>query len=172
MPGAEHAGDEEAPPEAVTAAAAQSRLRDWAEVELLSLRMQAAERKAVLLGHGCNCRRGAPVKGRLRLKTYDPGFSFPVLDDDVDPGDCPTRLHRASEMPEDPERGVPRLRRITYELGPFDVAARVVQDKKGRTWRGAIEGIQPPRASTASTLGASSARTPGHQARRPRSPAT
>jgi hypothetical protein len=140
VPGAEHAGDEGAPPEAVAAADAQDRLRSWAELELLALRMQSAERKAVLLGDGVYLLAWDPVKGRVRLKTYDPGFYFPVLDDDADPGDYPTRVHLAWEIPEDPRQGVKaRVRRITYELGPIDVALRAVQDKDGRSRREAVE---------------------------------
>ncbi|MEV0445534.1 hypothetical protein AB0I84_08945 [Streptomyces spectabilis] len=120
VPGAEHAKDEDASPEAVAAAAVQQRLRDWAEAELLPLRMQAAERKAVLLGDGLYLLAWDPEKRRVRLRTLDPGLYFPVLEDDADPGDYPQRVHLAWEIPEDPKRGVKaRLRRITYELGPI-----------------------------------------------------
>ncbi|WP_157855970.1 hypothetical protein [Streptomyces aureocirculatus] len=120
VPGAEHAKDEDATSEAIAAAAVQQRLREWAEAELLPLRMQAAERKAVLLGDGLYLLAWDPDKQRVRLKTYDPGFYFPVLEDDADPGDYPRRVHLAWEIPEDPKRGLKqRLRRITYELGPI-----------------------------------------------------
>ncbi|MGW6021215.1 hypothetical protein [Streptomyces sp. NPDC055099] len=122
VPGAEHAKDDDATPEAVAAANVQQRLRDWAEAELLSLRMQAAERKAVLLGDGLYLLAWDPEKRRVRLKTYDPGFYFPVLEDDADPGDYPHRVHLAWEIPEDPKSGLKaRLRRITYELGPIQL---------------------------------------------------
>ncbi|GGX67081.1 hypothetical protein [Streptomyces hiroshimensis] len=112
VPGAEHAKDDQATPEAVAAAAAQERLRQWAETELLPLRMQACERKAVLLGDGVYLLAWGPEKGRVRLPTIDPGFYFPVLEDDPDPGDYPTRIHLAWELPEDPKRGIKaRLRR-------------------------------------------------------------
>lgn len=120
VPGAEHAKDDQATPEAVAAAAAQERLRQWAETELLPLRMQACERKAVLLGDGVYLLAWDPEKGRVRLRTFDPGLYFPVLEDDADPGDYPTRVHLAWELPEDPKRGIKaRLRRITYELAPI-----------------------------------------------------
>ncbi|MFI6469886.1 hypothetical protein ACIBL5_06425 [Streptomyces sp. NPDC050516] len=120
VPGAEHAGDEGAGPEAVAAAEMQQRLRDWAEAELLPLRMQAAERKAVLLGDAVYLLAWDPAKGRVTLRTYDPGFYFPVLDDDADPGDYPRRVHLAWEVPEDARRGIKaRVRRITFELGPI-----------------------------------------------------
>ncbi|MFH9426219.1 hypothetical protein [Streptomyces sp. NPDC017529] len=123
VPGAEHAKDEQATPEAVAAAQAQERLRRWAESELLALRMQACERKAVLLGDGVYLLAWDPAKGRVRLKTYDPGLYFPVLEDDADPGDYPSRVHLAWEIPEDPRRGIKaKVRRITYELGPVEPA--------------------------------------------------
>ncbi|WP_369354660.1 hypothetical protein [Streptomyces sp. cg2] len=120
VPGAEHAKDTDATPEAVAAAAMQQRLRDWAEAELLPLRMQAAERKAVLLGDAVYLLAWDPAKGRVTLRTYDPGFYFPVLDDDADPGDYPTRVHLAWDIPENPRRGLKaRVRRVTFELGPI-----------------------------------------------------
>ncbi|MEK2474080.1 hypothetical protein [Streptomyces noursei] len=120
VPGAEHAKDEDATPEAMAAAAMQQRLRDWAETELLPLRMQAAERKAVLLGDAVYLLAWDPSKGRVTLRTYDPGFYFPVLNDDADPGDYPTRVHLAWEIPENPRRGLKaRVRRVTFELGPI-----------------------------------------------------
>ncbi|MEN8649064.1 hypothetical protein ABCR94_00040 [Streptomyces sp. 21So2-11] len=140
VPGAEHAGDDDASPEAAAAAEAQQRLRGWAEAELLPLRMQAAERKAVLLGDGLYLLAWDPEKGRVRLKTYDPGFYFPVLDDDADPGDYPQRVHVAWEIPEDPKRGVKaKLRRITYELGPIAPATRSSADATAQSGRLPLE---------------------------------
>ncbi|MHA7956296.1 hypothetical protein ACX9I7_00870 [Streptomyces sp. L500] len=134
VPGAEHAKDDQATPDAVAAAAAQERLRQWAETELLPLRMQACERKAVLLGDGLYLLAWDPEKGRVRLRTVDPGFYFPVLEDDADPGDYPTRVHLAWELPEDPKRGIKaRLRRITYELAPIAPSPRGDQDDRERT---------------------------------------
>ncbi|MGD3109445.1 hypothetical protein [Streptomyces sp. YGL11-2] len=123
VPGAEHAGDEDASTKVVAAAEVQQRLRNWAEAELLPLRMQAAERKAVLLGDAVYLLAWDPAKGRVTLRTYDPGFYFPVTGDDADPGDYPARVHLAWEIPEDPRRGVKaRVRRITFELGPITSA--------------------------------------------------
>ncbi|GAA1919643.1 hypothetical protein [Streptantibioticus ferralitis] len=117
--GAEHA-DEAAPqPGAVDAAGAQERLRQWADKELLTLRVQQAERNAVLLGDSVYVLAWDPDKGRPTLRTYDPGFYFPQWDDDQDQ-DFPSRVHLAWELPEDPELGLKaRVRRVTYELGPI-----------------------------------------------------
>ncbi|MEU5435426.1 hypothetical protein AB0G73_18890 [Streptomyces sp. NPDC020719] len=135
VPGAEHAGDEDTSPEAVAAAEVQQRLRNWAEAELLPLRMQAAERKAVLLGDAVYLLAWDPAKGRVKLRTYDPGFYFPVLEDDADPGDYPTRVHLAWEIPEDPWRGTKaRVRRITFELGPIAPRAGAGQVTRRYPW--------------------------------------
>ncbi|KUL23278.1 hypothetical protein [Streptomyces regalis] len=141
VPGAEHAGDDDATPESAAAAEVQQRLREWAEAELLPLRMQAAERKAVLLGDGLYLLAWDPEKRRVRLKTYDPGFYFPVLEDDADPGDYPRRIHLGWEIPEDPKRGLkPRVRRITYEMGPVVPATRSSTDGNGQARRQPIVG--------------------------------
>ncbi|EST26967.1 hypothetical protein [Streptomyces roseochromogenus] len=139
VPGAEHARDEDASPESEAAAEAQQRLRVWAEAELLPLRMQAAERKAVLLGDALYLLAWDPEMGRVRLKTYDPGFYFPVIEADADPGDYPRRVHLAWEIPEDPRRGAKaRVRRITYELGPIAPATRSAVDNRGQTSRNPV----------------------------------
>jgi hypothetical protein len=117
--GAEHA-DEEAPePGATEAAAAQERLRKWAEKELLTLRVQQAERNAVLLGDSVYVLAWNQEKQRPTLRVYDPGFFFPQWDDEQDQ-DFPSRVHLAWELPEDPDVGLKaRVRRVTYELGPI-----------------------------------------------------
>ncbi|MBP2055379.1 hypothetical protein J2Z21_008393 [Streptomyces griseochromogenes] len=136
VPGAEHARDDDATPEAVAAAKAQQRLRDWAEAELLPLRIQATERKAILLGDGLYLLAWDPAMGRVRLKSHDPGFYFPIFEDDADPGDFPNRVHLAWEIPEDPNRNVrARVRRITYELGPISPITRSHTDHDGRGTR-------------------------------------
>lgn len=77
-----------------------------------------------------------PALGRVRLKSHDPGFYFPVFDDDADPGDYPRRVHLAWEIPADPRRDVKaRVRRITYELGPISPATRSHLDHDGRATR-------------------------------------
>lgn len=140
VPGAEHARDDDATPEAVAAAEAQQRLRDWAEAELLPLRMQATERKAVLFGDGLYLLAWDPAIGRVRLKSHDPGFYFPVFEDDADPGDYPNRVHLAWEIPEDPKRNLKaRVRRITYELGFISPATRSYIDQEGRATRRPVQ---------------------------------
>ncbi|MER6086815.1 hypothetical protein [Streptomyces bluensis] len=117
--GAEHADDESPEPGATEAAAAQDRLRKWAEKELLTLRIQQAERNAVLLGDSVYVLAWNPEKQRPTLRVYDPGFFFPQWDEDQDQ-DFPTRVHLAWELPEDVDSGLKaRVRRVTYELGPI-----------------------------------------------------
>lgn len=115
------------------ARAVQEDLLTWAEDEQLAMRMQQAERKAVGLGDAVYRLSWEPDKGRPVVRVMDPGFYFPVLDDD---GEFPFRVHFAWEIPEDPRRGLKaRLRRITYELAPIRPATVSNTDRYGRHQR-------------------------------------
>ncbi|MER6076970.1 hypothetical protein [Streptomyces sp. NPDC001833] len=100
-------------------------LREWAQSEHLRMRMQHAERDAVLLGDTVYLLAWSRAKARPVLKTVDPGFYFPVLPDGaLDAGEYPDRVHLAWEVPEDPATGRRgTLRRVTYELGPIGADA-------------------------------------------------
>jgi hypothetical protein len=81
------------------------------------MRLLQAERKAVGLGDGVYLLYWDADKQRVRIKTYDPGFYFPVLDEDADGSDYPRPGPLRVGTPEDKKRGLPaRLRRITYHL--------------------------------------------------------
>jgi hypothetical protein len=117
VPGAEQAGGDQTTPEAEMAERVQTLLREWADEELLPMRLLQTERKAVALGDGVYLLHWDADKQRVRVKTFDPGFYFPVIDEDSDGSDFPDRIHFAWELPEDKARRLPaRLRRITYEL--------------------------------------------------------
>ncbi|WP_189747242.1 hypothetical protein [Streptomyces nojiriensis] len=141
VPGAEQAAGEE-PEGHVEAAAVQDRLRAWAEKELLPLRLQQAERTALLLGDSVYSLAWDPAKGRVLLRTWDPGLYFAEWpDDEQDSGEFPTRVHLAWEIPEDVRRGTKaRLRRITYEIGPIAPASRPATAKDGAAFREPIVG--------------------------------
>lgn len=100
---------------------AETLLRDWADSEHLWMRMQYAERNAVLLGDSVYLMAWSREKGRPVLKTIDPGFYFPVLPDGaIDADEYPARIHLAWETAADPATGSKgTLRRVTYELGPI-----------------------------------------------------
>ncbi|WP_406050899.1 hypothetical protein OG280_26110 [Streptomyces virginiae] len=140
VPGAEQAAGEE--PEGHTeAAAVQERLRAWAEKELLPLRLQQAERTAILLGDSVYSLAWDPAKGRVLLRTWDPGLYFAEWPDDEQDSEFPTRVHLAWEIPEDQRRGTKaRLRRITYELAPIDPASRPATNRDGRHVREPVAG--------------------------------
>ncbi|MFF3060168.1 hypothetical protein [Streptomyces sp. NPDC057909] len=108
--------------EDLAAREAEALLRDWAETEHLWMRMQHAERTAVLLGDTVYLLAWSRTKGRPVLKTIDPGFYFPVLPDGaLDADDYPLRVHLAWETPPDPMTGSKgTLRRVTYELGAIN----------------------------------------------------
>lgn len=92
----------------------QEWLQQWASDERFQLKMIEAERNAVNLGDGVYTLGWSSGKGRPRLRVFDPGFYFPVLDDGPE-DDYPNRVHIAWEM-ETPHTGERKLRRITWEL--------------------------------------------------------
>jgi hypothetical protein len=114
----------------------QTLLRDWAEDELLPMRIQQTERKAVALGDGVYRLAWDPAKQRATVRAVDPGFYFPLVGEDDDGGEFPTRVHFAWELPEDPRRDLKaRIRRITYELAPIGAATAAGADENGRAVR-------------------------------------
>jgi hypothetical protein len=136
VPGAEQDTDEA---DAAAAERVQTLLREWAETELLAMRMLQTERKAVALGDGVYLLYWDADKRRTRLRSYDPGFYFPVLPEDGDGADFPERVHLAWELPEDPKRGVKaRIRRITYELDWIRPATASGVDRTGRPVRAPV----------------------------------
>lgn len=138
VPGAEHTGDRQ-DAEAKTAERVQELLREWADAELLPMRLLQAERKAVSLGDGVLVLHWDADKQRVRAKTFDPGFYFPVLDEDDDGSDFPDRIHLAWELPEDKARNLPaRLRRITYHLDWIRPATASGVDRAGRPVRATV----------------------------------
>ncbi|MGI5401908.1 hypothetical protein ACQEVG_21185 [Streptomyces sp. CA-135486] len=104
-----------------TAREREAVLREWADAEHLWMRMQHAERRAVLLGDTVYLLAWSRTKGRPALKTIDPGFYFPALQDGaIDAEEYPERVHLAWETPADPATGRKgTLRRVTYELSPI-----------------------------------------------------
>ncbi|MGW5003248.1 hypothetical protein ACWEP8_36970 [Streptomyces hydrogenans] len=136
VPGAEQTGTADKNVDPVMAERVQTLLRTWAEDELLETRMLQTERKAVTLGDGVYLLAWDPAKKRVRVKSYDPGFYYPVLGEDDDGADYPTRIHLAWELPEDTKKGLkPRLRRITYELDWIRPATASGVDRDGRAVR-------------------------------------
>jgi hypothetical protein len=105
----------------------QEWLRDWAVDERLGLKMVEAERKATGLGDGVYTLGWSTAKGRPRLRVWDPGFYFPVLDDGNE-DDYPERVHIAWEVADaDAEnQGIKKVRRITWWMGPIQPAGTVL----------------------------------------------
>lgn len=133
VPGADHDGSGTPAPDAAMAGRVQDALRQWADDEHLAMRMLQAERKAVSLGDGVYWLALDPAKQRPTLRVTDPGFYFPVIDEDGDTGQYPRRVHLAWELPEDPLRGKKaRLRRITWELDYIRPATVPGLDAAGR----------------------------------------
>src|SRR5205807_1508934 len=104
--------------------------------ERFGLKLIETERNAIGLGDGVYVLGWSAKKKRPRLRVFDPGFYFPVLEDS-DEDEFPSRVHMAWEAVQD-ERGnyvqvdpgqpspagrstpsVRRVRRITWELAPL-----------------------------------------------------
>lgn len=143
VPGAESESDQPTPEE-VLADRIQTQLRDWAEDELLPMRVQQCERKAVSLGDGVYRLAWDPGRMRPTVRVHDPGFYFPCIGEDADGGEYPTRVHFAWELPADERRGLKaRLRRITYELDWIGPATASGVDQKGRAVRAPLPAPMP-----------------------------
>ncbi|CAL9667140.1 hypothetical protein SUDANB145_07217 (plasmid) [Streptomyces sp. enrichment culture] len=139
VPGAENAGTDQADPDAATAERVQTLLREWADEELLPMRLLQTERQAVRLGDGVYLLHWDTDKQRVRIRTYDPGFYFPIIDEDSDGTDFPDRVHFAWELPEDKARRLPaRLRRITYHLDWIRPRTANGVDRTGRAVRATV----------------------------------
>lgn len=84
---------------------------EWADNSRYQVRVHEAEQHAQQLGDGVYLVSWSGSSRRVTLRTYDPGFYFPVENDD----EYPDRVHLAWEFenPDDEDR--PWLRRITYE---------------------------------------------------------
>ncbi|MFE6474620.1 hypothetical protein [Streptomyces rochei] len=137
VPGAgDQAADDAPDAEAAMADRVQTLLRDWAEDELLPMRVQQTERKAVSLGDGVYRLAWDPAKQRATVRSVDPGFYFPIIGEDDDGGEFPSRVHFCWELPEDKRRDLKaRIRRITYELAPIGPATAAGVSEDGRAIR-------------------------------------
>jgi hypothetical protein len=94
----------------------QEWLRQWAIDERLAHKMIETERNAVQLGDGVYTLGWSGGKGRPRLRVFDPGFYFPVLDDGNE-DEFPRTVHIAWEYEDDD--GKTWIKRITWQLGPI-----------------------------------------------------
>lgn len=104
-------------PEQQAAEALEQHLLAWAEKEVFDERLIENERAASTLGDGVYTLGWSAMKGRTRLRVFDPGFYFPVLTDANDQ-DYPTRIHVAWELPPEPNDDFKKVHRITWELLP------------------------------------------------------
>lgn len=97
-------------------------LNNWAKDERFYQKMIECERNACKLGDGVYVLGWSDKVKRPRLRVYNPGFYFPVLDPAGDPetDDWPKKVHIAYEydLPNeyDTARMLRAVRRITWEL--------------------------------------------------------
>lgn len=105
------------------ALALQQHFDDWSQTEQLEAKMLTAEGDAEELGDGIYALHWDARKRKVRLRTYNPGFYFPVLDDPH--ADFPTTVHMAWEFEDvsDPTAPKRKLRRQTWELRRIQTSA-------------------------------------------------
>lgn len=96
----------------------QEWLRQQWDDERGPLKMVEVERDAVGLGDGVYSLAWSADKQRVRVRVWDPGFYFPVLDDGNE-DDYPDRVHLAWEMDHPTDENKTLIRRLTYILGPI-----------------------------------------------------
>lgn len=109
-------------------------LSDWATKERFLIKLNEAERKAIKLGDAVYVLGWDEENERPRLRVWDPGFYFPVLDDWENESDWPKRIHMAWEY--DKKIGgkdVTFLRRITWEMRPITGATTLPWNTKPHT---------------------------------------
>lgn len=126
------AADTEADPEVVAAWEFQEWINDWTALERFPLKMIETERNAVGLGDGVYSVGWNTDKTRVRLRVWDPGFYFPVLDDGNE-DDYPAKVHIAWELEQPltgPNADKTRIRRITWELVPVEPWTPAYQDEQ------------------------------------------
>lgn len=110
----------------------QEWLREQWRDERGPLKLVEVERDAVGLGDGVYSVGWSPAKGRARVRVWDPGFYFPVLDDGNE-DDFPSKVHIAWEIVPDVDKPDKVLvKRITWELAPIRPAADRVVSPLGR----------------------------------------
>lgn len=99
--------------------ARQDWLRDWATSEGFWSKLHECEGDAVTLGDGVLTLSWSERKQRPILRVYDPGFYFPVLDEQGADEGFPRKVHLAWELERVDPQGRKRkvLRRLTWELG-------------------------------------------------------
>jgi hypothetical protein len=113
----------------------QEWVNDWADQERLRLKVVETERNSVGLGDGVYSLGWSADKKRVRLRVWDPGFYFPVLDDGNE-DDYPSKVHIAWEIPPLPSEQAGsqvKIRRITWEMvdsEPYTTAYAETGDEK------------------------------------------
>lgn len=108
----------------------QEWLRTWADRELLHQRVWECENSAVGLGDGVYVLAWSAQAGRPVVRVYDPGFYFPVLDDEAAARGFPTTVHLMWETDEDGDGAADHVRRITWTLAP--IRPLLTLDDEGR----------------------------------------
>lgn len=94
---------------------------EWIDRERFRVKMNDNERTSIKLGDQVYVLGWNNKSKRPRLRTFDPGFYFPVLDDWENDTDWPKKVHIAWEYEKDVQGQKKKfLRRITWEMRPVE----------------------------------------------------
>ncbi|MDQ3224836.1 MAG: hypothetical protein M3Q75_15390, partial [Gemmatimonadota bacterium] len=93
----------------------QGWIRQWAKDERFTLKVYETERNAVRLGDGVYTFTTDYERERIKCRVYDPGFYFPVIDDDHD-DEFPRKVHLAWELADGGRADEIVIRRLTWEM--------------------------------------------------------
>lgn len=97
--------------------AQQELLTEWMKLERFLIKMMSNETRCSKLGDQVYSLGLDPTNGRPRIRIWDAGFYFPVLDDWTHDEDFPRKVHIAWEYEKKVNgKNVQCLRRITWEL--------------------------------------------------------
>lgn len=104
----------------------QTWCEEWADLERLGIKLVEGERNAVTRGDAVYAISWSAEKARPRLRVFDPGSYFPVLEDGNE-DDFPSKVHVAWEIvPEDGvvDRVERQVHRLTWELIEVEQATK------------------------------------------------
>lgn len=106
--------------EAAARTVRQDWLRRWAQRERAIRKLHQGEQHSVGLGDGVWVFRTSHANQRITMRTYEPGYYFPVLDQD-DTDEFPRTVHLAWQFDVKDPLGKTRtfVRRQTWRLGPI-----------------------------------------------------
>lgn len=114
-------------------------MSSWFKKERIRSKIHACERKALSLGDGVYVFSPGESAGRPKVSVWDPGFYFPVWDEENPDEEFPSTVHIAYDFEREDRLGKTErfLRRRTWELVPI-----VDDDENSETYGMSLEDLE------------------------------